>query len=447
MPFLMKISTIRYVKDGKRVPAGTPGATRKVEKSRNWYGVWKEGGRVIARIALSSDKRSSMAKMMEMDKQREREGAALADPFKDDKARPIGDHLNAYLAEMKGKGRDAKYIRDTENTLLRVSKFCGFKCLADFNPDKLEKLLNELDCSARRKNDYRGSLVFFSTWLVHKRKLPKNPFLVVPAIEKQPERLRRSLPLDELETLLETARERPLKDVRTIRRGKNKGQETGRVKLVVEERKIVEGHGKWLTYKTAILTGLRRGEMKEVRVENLDLADPAELNLSGKFTKNGKDARIPIRADHAEELRQWIQVSKRKSSDLLFKIPCASAAMLGLRRDLVAAGIPFELNGRVFDWHCFRVEFATLLTAAKVHERIRLLLMRHADRHLTDHYDDEEHHWQAMREAVEALPPLKYLAPLERKERTDSIKASLDVVNDWVMPQDYRDYLEGKTDD
>ena len=142
MPFLMKISTIRYTKDGKRVASSIKGAKRITETSVKWYGVWKENGRVVARVPLSADKRSATAMMVDLDRKKEREGANLSDPFKADKLRPLADHLSAYIGDLTAKGRDAEYVRSTENTLNRATTQCGFKCLADFTGDKLDAFLN-----------------------------------------------------------------------------------------------------------------------------------------------------------------------------------------------------------------------------------------------------------------------------------------------------------------
>ncbi len=429
MSFLMKISQIRYTKDGKRVPKGTKGAKRTAEKSSNWYGIWKEHGRVVARIPLSPDKESAKAMLTDLNRKRAKGAAALTDPFEKAKLLPITQHLTDYLADLTKKGRDGEYVRGVQNTLNRVNSLCRFKCIADWEADKLEKFLDGLECSAKRKNDYRGSLVSFANWLIQKKRLGKNLFEEVQPIEKQPERLRRSLFASDLNALLTIARERPLLEAKTIRRGKNRGQQTASVKPDVCERKDQRGWEVWLMYKTAILTGLRRGELKELRVEHLTLNDQPELTLPGQYTKNGKDARLPLRIDHAKELRQWIQATGKKITDNLFTIANPRAAIDGLRRDLAASNIPYELNGRVFDWHCFRVQFSTLLTGAKVHERIRLLLMRHADRHLTDHYDDEEHHWQDMRKAVESLPPLTYHSPEDRLLESERKKADLEAMS------------------
>lgn len=51
----------RYTLDGRRVPAGTPGATKTVTRSRKWYGEVPDpqGGRPL-RVPLSTNRAASI---------------------------------------------------------------------------------------------------------------------------------------------------------------------------------------------------------------------------------------------------------------------------------------------------------------------------------------------------------------------------------------------------
>lgn len=348
--------------------------------------------------------------MTDEDKQRQHGKAGLVDPHKADKVRPIQDHIADYLADKTAKKRDDEYVRSLKNTLTRVTKLCGFRCLADFKPIKLEKFIDSLDCGTRRKNVYRGYLVSFCNWLVEKHRMASNPFKDIAPVEHIAKRIRRSLSLPDLRKLLDTVRERPLNDMF------NKAALKGK-KLTPEivTQKTLKGWERWLTYKTGCLTGLRRGELKQLLVSDVSLeGDAPELTHDGKFTKNKQNARLPLRTDHAAELRHWITETGKKQTDAIFRITDGQAEMNGLRLDLEAAEIPYKVDGKVFDWHCFRVQFTTLLSLAKVYDRDKLLLTRHADRHLTDHYDDDDAHFPAMRLAVESLPDLTYRTPEEK---------------------------------
>ena len=351
--------------------------------------------------------------LVDLDRKRQHGDMGLVDPHKDDKVRPIAEHIADYLADKTANKRDDDYVRSLNNTLTRATKLCGFRCIADFKPIKLEKFLDSLTCGTRRKNVYRGYLVSFCNWLVSKHRMASNPFKDVTPVEHHAKRTRRSLSLAELRKFLEVVRERPLMDL--FDKAALKGK-----KLTPENvaQKTLKGWERWLTYKTAILTGLRRSELKQLCVNDIHLeSDEPELTLDGKFTKNKQNARLPLRTDHAEELRQWVVASGKKPTDAIFRITDGQAEISGLRLDLEASGIPYEVDGKFFDWHCFRVQFATLLSLAKVYERDLLLLTRHADRHLTDHYDDDSAHFPAMRVAVESLPDLTYRTAEEKHRK------------------------------
>jgi len=88
--------------------------------------------------------------------------------------------------------------------------------------------------------------------------------------------------------LLEQARRRPLDDALTVRRGENIGQ---RVANVTDERRAdLErlGHERPLIYKTLILTGLRKNELRTLSVGDLSLGDVPLVILRAKNEKKAR---------------------------------------------------------------------------------------------------------------------------------------------------------------
>lgn len=439
MPYLEKVTTTRWKLNGRKVKPNTPGAKKTTEKSKKWYAVWKDGGKVVARVALCQDKRAAQAKMVDLDRQREQEGALLVDPFKGAKKKAIDEWVALYLADLTATGRTQKYIQDTRNTISRVNRLLEIKCCDDYKVEKVEEWLKGLTCSSRRKNDCRNAPFYFLNWMVEKRHLRENPLARVMTFEKVAKQKRRALKLEDLEKLLVVARERPLNAAMMVRRGNNKGLLLGKVKEATRQAKIALGLERWLVYKTAVLTGLRRKELKALKVCHLHLEDKPYLHLPGHLTKNGNDANLPLQKEHASELKQF--VAGKGEQDSVFRIPGAATCMDNLRRDLLAAGIPVEdAKGRVFVWHCFRKQTVSLLNKAGVHDRIRKLFLRHADANLTDHYDDGELH--DLRPACEALPALIYRSPEERLLAQQKQDEALKQVNEQASEEyaKYRDY-------
>jgi hypothetical protein len=146
-----------------------------------------------------------------------------------------------------------------------------------------------------------------------------------------------------------------------------------------------------LLYKTAVLTGLRQGELAALRVAflKLDRKPFPALELPGEFTKNGDDAKLLLVPALAEELRQWIADAGKKPTDKLFSV--SDKANKIFRRDQRAAGIPYRDDlGRYADFHALRHSANTMLGTAGIPPKLRQLFMRHSDIRLTTAtYDDD----------------------------------------------------------
>jgi len=67
-----------------------------------------------------------------------------------------------------------------------------------------------------------------------------------------------------------------------------------------------------LIYKTLVLTGLRKGELASLTVAQLVLdADPPFLVLDAADEKNREGSTLPLRADLAADLREWLAAKAR----------------------------------------------------------------------------------------------------------------------------------------
>src|SRR5207245_6207464 len=126
---------------------------------------------------------------------------------------------------------------------------------------------------ARTRNSYLGSLLAFCNWCVETSRLTSNPFDAVPKANEKadPRRQRRAMVEPELVKLLAVARERPLLDALTVRKGPRKGERYANVRPEVRERLELLGRERALIYKTLLLTGLRKGELASLTVASLSL--------------------------------------------------------------------------------------------------------------------------------------------------------------------------------
>src|SRR5262249_27071619 len=156
--------------------------------------------------------------------------------------------------------------------------------------------------SARLKNAYRESLVAFCNWCIESNRLSSNPFSSVPKanVKADPRRPRRAMDETELVRLLDVARRRPLIEAMTVRRGKRKGETSAKVKPWIRERLECIGRERALIYKTLVLTGLRKGELASLTVDQLYLEGPDPYAmLDAADEKNREGSEIAVRADLA----------------------------------------------------------------------------------------------------------------------------------------------------
>ena len=159
-------------------------------------------------------------------------------------------------------------------------------------------------------------------------------------------------------------------------------------------------------YKSLVLTGLRRGELAALRVCDLVLeGEHPRILLPSEATKNREAANIPLQAELAEELAEWLKTTSKVGTDLVFRVPAELVKIL--ERHLVLSGIPYrDEQGRTLDVHALRYTTATFLSRAKVPPRVAQRIMRHSDIKLTMQvYTDVQQLDEA--EAIAALPKLR----------------------------------------
>lgn len=410
MASLQKITYVFWVgADGKRVKKGTPGATRRAELSSKWYGVWYEGKKQV-RVPLSTDRDASQAMLADLLRTKDRTRARLIDPHQIHLDRAIGEHMEEYIASVtqSGKVKPGKYLLEKKRILQTIFRVAKIGTLADLTGDTIDAYMDALETSPATRRVHHTAINAFADWLVQKKRLPANPLLSVARPQGgRVMRKRRAMTPDELQRLISSARERPLADALYKPRGKGS---RGRRSLTPcqltpasRERFTRIGRERALLYKTAVYTGLRRGELAEVRVKylHLDRKPYPSVELPGEFTKNGEEARLLLVPSLAEELKAWIADTGRGPEDTVFDVP--TKVMPGMLLDLKRAGIDYrDERGRYADFHALRKSANTMLGLAGVPPRIRQLFMRHSDIRLTmATYDDAA--MQDMAEAVKAL--------------------------------------------
>jgi len=227
-------------------------------------------------------------------------------------ATPLTEHFVGFDTHLQAKAVTENHRKDTGRYLKRLAADCSFGTLADLRREALERWLATRTAegkSARSRNAYRDAIVSFCNWCVDTNRLSVNPVAAVPKANEKadPRRKRRAMTEDELIRLLAVARERPLLEALTVRKGPRRGERYANVRPEVRERLELLGRERALIYKTLVLTRLRKNELASLTVGQLllDEARPyAALDAADEKSREGNG--VYLRADLVSDLREWL---------------------------------------------------------------------------------------------------------------------------------------------
>ncbi len=255
--------------------------------------------------------------------------------------------------------------------------------LTHLRPERIQAALAHLKDagkSLQTANHYRAALRAFVRWLGDKNRLQDNPMRGVSGynVEEDHRHIRRSLTHEELARLVEAAKRGP----------------------VIYG---MPGTLRALAYRLAAGTGFRVSELRSLTPENFRLeGGMPTISLGASATKNRRSAEQPIAKSLAEELIEWL-ADKPAGKPVL---PLHHETAKAIRRDLEAAGIPYETDEGVFDFHALRAFYITTLVNSGADIKTVQTLARHAKPQTTlTHYAKVSPH--DLRNAVESLPQAK----------------------------------------
>ena len=277
------------------------------------------------------------------------------------------------LDQGRGEAARARAARALAATL-------GTAKLSDLTPDRVQGalgLLREAGRSNQTAGHYRAALGAFARWARDNGRVRDDPTRGVKGFNAAEDRRheRRCLSDGELARLVAAA-------------------ERGRALFGMP------GPLRAAAYRVAAGTGFRAEELRALTPESFDLGGPEpSVSLAAGAAKNRLAVRQPIPTALARGLTDWL-AGKPPGVPVL---PLHHETAKAIRADLEAAGVPYETEDGVADFHSLRAYYVSALVRSGASIKEVQTLARHAKPQTTlNHYAKVS--VRNLRGAVESLP-------------------------------------------
>jgi len=308
---------------------------------------------IIYRSTGRRDKSVAQKLLDDWYRQMEREAYGVASITGKEKVaaeKPLLKHLQAYLHEQSVLGLADRYMLQIECQLKRLFKDCGWQYIRHIDKTSFNDWrARNGKLAPKTLNNYLCTINGLLDWLLENEYLKKNPLEGLRCDRRKwEEDSPRVLSVNEVTALLA---------VSDIRRP---------------------------VYLTAVLTGIRRGELKQIRVGDIDLDSSApSILVRSVVTKNGKERRAALPSALLDVLRHV--KTGRPAGDAAFQMPTCETFL----RDIERAGIPARNElGRKVTFHSLRHTFCTESHIAGIPPRMVQEMMGHSDLKMTMRYTD-----------------------------------------------------------
>jgi integrase len=405
------------------------GSVYRIGGKGPYYAAWTDGRGVRRKRSTRTTNRTDAERLARAWAERaalEREGLVKPEGGTElDRhgAAPLADHLDAFEAVKRAEGRSERHVHETRKMIETAAQACGWTRLQNIEAEAFERYIarnrtREIRAWApRTAGKHVAALRTFTRWCVADGRLAADPVARVPKPAPTRQRERRPLTVE---------------DWRWLRSATEAGP----------DRAGMSGLERSLLYATAIQTGLRSGELRELRRTSLAIdGEKPHIFLEGRNTKNGKPARQYVKPSLAAELRD--HAGRMMPGAAVFNMPGRTHLAKMLRADLAAAraawiadagdnagerirreGSDFlratDHDGRYIDFHSLRHTCGTWAAEGGASPKAIQTLMRHSSITLTlDTYGhllpDEA------AETVSRMPDVE-AAPLRMTGTTDAVE-------------------------
>jgi integrase len=407
-------------KGGKRVPAGTPGATKRRTKTPRFYGTLRTADGKRKQVALTDDRETSRTLLRTLQHDEDHAKAHGIDRTQRERSRPLSELVAEYESVLRSRANTDRYVVSTIQRINELVSSIKAKTIADVDAAAIARTLSvwrqtgrpdrrrgrkRSTLSVASSNHYARAIKAFSRWLWTEKRTSDDVLSNLRLLNGNSDRrrVRRSLTPDELATLVETT-ESSRKTLAGLR-------STDRAML----------------YLVAAFTGLRASELASLTVRSFDFGDAARdravaardgaatedasdddasgtVVVEAAYSKRRRRDVLPLHPFLVSRLRPWL--SAKTGTLWAGSWAMRRRGAITLRRDLKRAGIAYaDESGRVVDFHALRHTFVSSLARAGVHPAKAKELARHSTITLTmdvyAHVETDE-----LRSALGSVPGL-----------------------------------------
>jgi len=334
----------KWTKNGKR------------KQSKKYYGEYTDASGQRHRVPLCANKAAAIVMLAELESSGERPA------WHQHVRTSLAVHLDAWEQYLRSREGGSKNVTDRVKRVRRVLLAeCGWTRLAAIDAEVVVDVVQRLQTlatkytpkvrplSSQSRAYHLRDCRSFGKWLANSGRCQRNPLAMAEGSRGvEPVRIRRALGAVELAKFLEAVRQ---------------SQKTWR-KLT--------GVDRYHLYLVAVNTGYRAQECAALAPE---FFQGGAVTLLGKHTKNKKDARQPVHAEVMQELQAYLR-SKPPGVPVWPSSWWRNASRM-VRMDLAAAGIPYETDAGVVDFHALRHAYITSLVASGAHVKTVQVLARH----------------------------------------------------------------------
>ncbi len=370
--------------------------------SQKWHVEYRDADGIRRSKPAFRDKIASQQFAAQLEKEAELAAVGIVDRYATHRKRPLSEHLADFKNAILNKGTTAKQAQQVFNRCNSILKACRMLYINDISASRIQTHLAERrkeGLGVRSSNFYLQAIKQFCKWMVADNRTDDNPVAYLSGANPNLDvrHGRRALANEEVEALLKAT-------------------------LSGNEHHNMDGRTRYMLYVLALSTGFRASELHSLKWASIDLGlDNSCVTVAAGYTKNKKEARLPLRQDIAGLLREWKAENGFAADEKVFSGFNKSRGASMLRKDLEAAGVPYQdESGRFADFHALRHSFITNVVKSGATAKESQVLARHSKVELTlgiyAHLGISDE-----RRALENLPTIPGVGENDREKNRDVV--------------------------